>query len=137
MQGWGAEDADLYNRLQRAGLRQVELPVHLLDTIKHGSDLRTRFHRIDNQFSSWTINQMYLELKYGMQSLTGQEPPTEVLRRIYAEVEAEVLAAQAARRVASYTLSSGWCRFIPNHQVERILTVRVRPGRSRTPGGSG
>jgi glycosyltransferase involved in cell wall biosynthesis len=136
MQGWGAEDADLYNRLQRTGQRRVDLPVHLLDTIKHGSDLRTRFHRIDNQISSWTINQMYLELKYGIQSLTGKEAPTEIRRRIYTDIEAEVLAAQAARRTASYTLSSGWCRFIPNHQVERILTVRVRPGPSGIPGNS-
>lgn len=137
MQGWGAEDRDFYHRLQRAGLRPVELPMHLLDAIKHGSDLRTRFHRIHDQMSSWTINQMYLELKYGIETLTGQEPAIEIRRRIHAEVEAEVLAAQSARRMASYTLSEGWRKLIPGHEVERLLTVRVRPRGSRTPGSSG
>lgn len=137
MEGWGGEDRDLYFRLQHAGLRQLELPVHLMDTIKHAGDLRTRFHRIQNQTSAWLINQMYLEVKQRLPALTDREPPTEIRRQFYAEIEAEVIAAQAAGRIATYSLSSGWRKFIPNHQVERILTIRVQPGSARTPGDPG
>ena len=135
LEGWGGEDRDLYHRLERLGLRQPDLPAHLLDTIRHGIDLRTRFHRIQNPMNAWLINRMYLEVKHGILALTGEDPPTEIRQRIHAEIEAEVFAAQAASRTASYTLSEGWRKFMPNHQVERILTVRVQPDNTRTPGG--
>lgn len=141
LEGWGGEDRDLYHRLHRLGLRRLELPAHLLDTIQHGVELRTRFHRIQNRMSAWMVNRMYLEAKHGMHALTGEEPPVEVRRRIYGEIEAEVLAARAAGRPASYSLSEGWRAFISDHQVERILTVRVRaqanPHRARGPQAAG
>ena len=85
--------------------------------------------------NAWLINRMYLEVKHGILALTGEDPPTKIRQRIHAEIEAEVFAAQAASRTASYTLSEGWRKFMPNHQVERILTVRVQPDNTRTPGG--
>lgn len=137
MEGWGGEDRDLYHRLQRLGLRRLELPAHLLETIQHGGELRTRFHRIQNRMSAWMVNRMYLEAKHGMLALTGEEPPIDVRRRIYGEIEAEVLASRLAGRPASYSLSEGWRKFISDHQVERILTIRVRaqanPGPARSP----
>lgn len=133
IEGWGGEDRDLYHRLERLGLRRLDLPAHLLDTIRHGVELRTRFQRIRNPTTAWLINRMYLEVKHGMLALTGAEPPTEIRRRIHAEIEAEVFAAQAAGRIASYTLSEDWRQFMPGHELERILTVRVRPDSSRTP----
>lgn len=137
LEGWGGEDRDLYHRLEGLGLRQLELPAHLLDTIQHGIDLRTRFHRLRDPMDAWLINRMYLEIKHGMLALTGEDPPTEIRQHIHAEIEAEFFAAQAASRTASYTLSEGWRKFMPNYQVERILTVRVRPGSPRPPGDPG
>lgn len=127
IEGWGAEDRDLYHRLERLGLRREELAPHLLDTIKHGAELRTRFHRVKDRMTVWVINRMYLEVKHGMQALIGQDAPTEVRSRIYREIEAEVLAARAAGRQPTFTLSEGWRPFVSKHEVERILTVRMRP----------
>jgi glycosyltransferase involved in cell wall biosynthesis len=137
IEGWGGEDRDLYHRLQHLGLRRLELPSQLLDTIRHGVDLRTRFQRLQNPMHAWLINRMYLEIKHGMLALSGEELPTGTRQKIHAEIEAEVFAAQAAGRIASYSLSEDWRKFMPGHEVERILTVRVRPGGSSAAGGSG
>lgn len=129
-QGWGGEDRDLYRRVERLGLRRVELEPHLLGCIHHGEELRTQFHRIQDRNDAWQINRLYFEVKHGLLALVGEDAPLEVRRRLYADVEAEFFAARAAGRMPCCSVSLGWQPFIPNMEFERVLTVRARP----TPG---
>lgn len=125
-QGWGGEDRDFYRRVERLGLRRVELAPHLLGCIHHGEELRTQFHRIQDRHDAWQINRLYFEVKHGLLALVGEDAPLEVRQRMYAEVEAEFFAARAAGRPPSCSVSLGWQPLVPHMEFERVLTLRVR-----------
>lgn len=128
-QGWGGEDRDLYRRVERLGLRRVELEPHLLGCIHHGEELRTQFHRIQARDDAWQINRLYFEVKHGLLALVGEDAPLDIRKRMYAEVEAEFFAARAAGRPPCSSVSLGWQPLIPGMEFERVLTVRARRAR--------
>lgn len=130
IEGWGGEDRDLSRRLGFAGIQAAELPVHLLETIPHPAELRTRFHQIRDIGAGWVINRMYLEAKHGMMLLSRAELSREIRAQIYAGVRQEVLAAQAEQRDPCFVLSEGWRPFVANQEVERLMTIRIRSRQS-------
>lgn len=126
-EGWGAEDQDLYLRLERRGLRRVELPAGALATIGHERALRTSHYRIKQAMTSWLVNRMYMELKLGLADLSGEELPLDSRRGLYKAVEAEVRSAQEQRRPPRFSVGGDWLPFLPGLEMQRTLTVQTRP----------
>jgi GT2 family glycosyltransferase len=91
-EGWGAEDYDLYLRLQSAGLNQAVYPSHLVRPISHDDSMRTRHARIPERVLGWNVNRFYIETKMGIRKMVGKELPLASRRALYAHIRSAVLA---------------------------------------------
>jgi hypothetical protein len=54
--GWGFDDTDLYQRLDRPGTRTARFDMDLLDMIEHGNELRVRNYQDSDATVSWAKN---------------------------------------------------------------------------------
>ncbi|HET9764125.1 MAG TPA: glycosyltransferase [Casimicrobiaceae bacterium] len=70
-QGWGVEDREFVDRLDRSGIREVVGPANLVDTLRHGNAERSGFyeHRIE---VSMAINNYYCTIKQRYFETTGR-----------------------------------------------------------------
>ena len=62
-QGWGNEDVDLVIRLEQAGIRPLDFPVHMISAISHDNALRGQHHALSDPMFNWKINTLYLKAK--------------------------------------------------------------------------
>ena len=62
-QGWGNEDVDLVARLEQAGVRPLDFPVHMISAISHSNERRGRYHAITDPMFNRKINALYLKAK--------------------------------------------------------------------------
>ena len=91
MQGWGAEDRDLYVRLVRAGVRAQALPTGTLRALPHDDADRVRFHAEKDRWAAQRGNALYAQLKHDLaRMLAVPEPPLALRRDLYAQVAAAV-----------------------------------------------
>lgn len=91
IEGWGAEDHDIYLRLQRGGQHQTTFPARLLTPIHHGDSLRTQNAAIGHRILGWNVNRLYIEGKMTLWRMMGSAPPLETRRSLYALVRRAVL----------------------------------------------
>lgn len=44
LEGWGSEDLDLYNRLEKSGIKKINFNHSMLKNIPHADDIRNEYH---------------------------------------------------------------------------------------------
>ncbi len=113
MEGWGAEDLDMYLRLHHIGQRQTALPARLLTAIPHGDALRTQNAAIRDRVLGWNVNRLYIEGKMSLWRMLGVPPTFEERRSLYALIRRAVMENSDAKEVR-VELSLG-----PNPRVTR------------------
>ncbi len=125
LEGWGAEDTDLYLRLQKNGLRQDSFSSLSLAAIPHGDELRTEHAVIRDRKLGWNVNRLYLEAKFSLWRVVGKEPDLETRRSLYALVRSVVLAGadQAEVRVE---LALGRAPSVTPADVQQSLVLVLR-----------
>jgi len=87
IQGYGSEDYDLYNRLERAGLALRYFPAALARALPHDNDMRTQFYVVKDRLISMTINQLYIQAKLDLMQVLGRPLAVEERRALYQQVE--------------------------------------------------
>jgi len=128
IEGWGGEDRDLYWRLRTCvGLAESRYPDQLLQPIHHGDELRTKHHANQNLRQVWTTNCLYIELKMDLIRLGGRDLDREVREKLFAEVQREVLQADAEGRDVKIEFSGGWNRLASGQKVEHRLVLSLQP----------
>lgn len=137
MRGWGGEDVDLYARLSRVGLADTDYPAALIDVIRHGDNLRTRWHEVKDRRLQDVINHCYLAAKSQLQAFQRPDRPLELeLRTRLMEQTRRQLAGWNGSEdgplpVLKYTLSaSGWLPppFVMRRRVQFTIQVERRGG---------
>lgn len=120
IEGWGGEDDDMYRRLETQGCRLAGFPGHLLDSIPHDDEMRTRHYAIHDKWINQRINILYIQIKYDIARQTGMASLTpEVRQTLYEEVKRSLLQDIARGSEASHfevtladggelPLASGW-----------------------------
>jgi len=133
--GWGAQDRDLYLRLQLSGCKQAGFPAGEIRMITHGDDERTRHHEIRERFLSLRINGMYLQMKTDLARLTGVAELDLVDRQeLYARIRQRVLADPRAAARVDVTLPRR-CDFTqpPDWRLARTISYCFEPLHSNAP----
>jgi glycosyltransferase involved in cell wall biosynthesis len=85
-EGWGAEDIDLMDAFDAAGLRQAYFPGELLLAIPHSNEMRTLYQDIQSIWLQDQINNVYRHLKYDLRRILGRSLSAREAKPIYAEV---------------------------------------------------
>jgi hypothetical protein len=96
MQGWGAEDKDLRNRLVWLGLAPDGISENLVRAISHDDSLRTKFYDLKDRNVSGVLGELYLNVKSDLTRLLGQLPSLSVRQQIHNLVSNWVTSAYAA-----------------------------------------
>ena len=92
IEGWGGEDRDLYRRLSALGRQFAKFPGHLLSSIGHDDEARTRYYEVRDIWISQRTNALYLQIKYDLaRQLQTEKLDPSVRRMIYQEVRRTVL----------------------------------------------
>ncbi len=99
LEGWGAEDYDIYLRLQHTGQLQTAFPARLLEAIPHGDELRTQHAAIRNRLLGWNVNRLYIEGKVTLWRLLGKPPALKARQSLYALIRRAVTAGAAQKEV--------------------------------------
>jgi glycosyltransferase involved in cell wall biosynthesis len=92
--GWGPEDREFIDRLDRSGIREVLGAATLVETLRHDNAARSSYyeHRIE---VSMVINHHYARIKQRYFDTRGQWFTDEQRHSTYRQVEEAVLAALA------------------------------------------
>lgn len=95
--GWGAEDRDLYLRLGLLGRTERPVPPGWASVIAHADADRTRHYAEKDRWVSQRANALYVQVKHDLARQLGQiNPPPNICRAIYAEVQRTVVTAAAS-----------------------------------------
>jgi hypothetical protein len=90
-EGWGAEDVDIIQRLEIAGLAAKVFPGALLASLPHGDIERTRHYAQSNHRANGALNTCYRIVKIDLIRL-GAQLDLAARRQIYAKVRATLAA---------------------------------------------
>ena len=90
--GWGPEDLEFLDRLQRIGTRGTFLPAELVETLRHSDAARGRFYEHSIEVSAG-INHYYAKIKRRYFETAGRWFTDEQRYLTHREVERAVLAA--------------------------------------------
>jgi glycosyltransferase involved in cell wall biosynthesis len=85
-EGWGGEDVDMFQRLERAGLKEGAFPGQLLSFVPHDDEARGRYHAIGNPRANVVVNNLYRLVKDDMSAL-GVDLPEDSRRSIYGQIK--------------------------------------------------
>lgn len=61
--GYGGEDHDLYFKLQRIGVKKIDVPKNFINSLDHADEMRTEFYVEKNKFKQSIINRSYSAIK--------------------------------------------------------------------------
>lgn len=92
-EGWGGEDVDLIRRLEQIGRQADTFPAQLFTIIRHGDELRGRYHSIRNPRDNLVVNSLYSRAKADLRSL-GVELNEERRRAVYAQIRQSFVSPQ-------------------------------------------
>ena len=92
-EGWGGEDVDLVRRLEQSGRQAGTFPAQLVAAIRHGDELRGRYHSISNPRDNLVVNSLYRRAKADLRTL-GVELTEERRRGVYAEIRRAFLSPE-------------------------------------------
>ena len=127
IEGWGAEDHDLYTRLRWRGLERRRYPHHVLSSIPHDESQRVAHAALKDRGLNWMVNRAYLEAKWSYLKLREEELDLEARRDLYRHVRATILEALESGRHPELAFSLGWRRLVSGVEYESSFTVRLRP----------
>ena len=85
-QGWGGEDTDLYERLDRIGLSRFSVPKESMSAISHGDELRQLEKDADGNSSkleNHAAHEIYMAIKRDSWQLTGREIELEKRKELF------------------------------------------------------
>jgi len=99
-QGWGVEDREFVDRLDRSGIREVVGPPNLIETLRHGNAERSGFYEHGIEVSM-AINNYYCTIKQRYFDSTGRWFTDEQRHSTYRSVARAVLASLADRGSAA------------------------------------
>ena len=97
-QGWGVEDREFIDRLDRMGIREVVGPANLVETLRHGNTERSGFYQHEIEVSM-AINNYYCTIKQRYFDATGRWF-TDVQRHATYEAVARAVLVSLADRGA-------------------------------------
>ncbi len=124
-EGWGMEDADMYLRLKKAGIRLESYAAELLTSIPHTNQQRTENAVIHNLQLAWNVNRLYMEAKYALGRMLGRPLGLDDRRSLYTEVRRQVVAGVGQDKIRlEYSL--GLEPRVTNADVEHILVLVLR-----------
>jgi len=83
IQGWGCEDADLYERLTLAGVKKDFFPAQMLASIAHSDASRTEHYAVKNIEQNHLGNRLYVSAIRDVTRLTGHWPDTQHREQYY------------------------------------------------------
>ena len=114
--GYGGEDHDFFEKLERAGCSKAEFPKALLWSIEHSDEERTKFYRIKCKQTQSIINRVYRSAKRAFLNMTpGEfELPLEVRNRIWTEVNAKLCDGPHKMATEKLVFSSIVKRWLPS-----------------------
>jgi glycosyltransferase involved in cell wall biosynthesis len=92
--GWGVEDRELVDRLERSGLREVVGSASLVETIRHSNEERRRYYEHEIELSL-AINFYYRQIKHRYFQTRGRWFTDEQRYSTYSNVEQAVLDSLA------------------------------------------
>ena len=95
-QGWGVEDREFVDRLNRSGVREVVAPADLVETLRHGNAERSGFYEHGIEVSM-AINNYYCTIKQRYFETTGRWFTDEQRHSTYDKVARAVLASLGDR----------------------------------------
>ncbi len=94
MEGWGAEDTDLYARLVMAGCAGAELGPHTARPVEHDDDMRTAHYTEPDHLRSQRQNTLYSQIKQDLLRHFGTHHlPRESRQRLYEQVQAALASS--------------------------------------------
>lgn len=76
IRGWGGEDTDLYERLDRTGLSRFSVPKESISPVSHGDELRQldkNANGVGSKLEALSIYELYSAIKRDSWQLTGRE----------------------------------------------------------------
>ena len=94
IRGWGPEDREFIERLDRSGVREVLGAVTLMETVPHDNAVRSTFYEHGIEVSV-VINHHYVKIKQRYFETRGRWFTDEQRRSTHRQVEQAVLAALA------------------------------------------
>jgi len=92
--GWGVEDRDLIDRLDRSGLQEVVGSTALVETIRHSNEERSTHYEYEIEVSM-AINHYYRRIKHRYFETAGRWFTDEQRYSTYSKVEQAVLDSVA------------------------------------------
>lgn len=125
-QGWGTEDRDFWERLDRRGLSRVSFPESLLGFIPHGNELRIQNHINKNMMGGWGVNRLYLEAKTGLTALNRRELTLAEREALYSEIRRTVEETTRTGPLHALSVSTGWRDWIGGMELNCTLTMNLR-----------
>ena len=129
IEGWGAEDYDIYLRLHYKGQRQTFFPARLLSSIPHGDELRTQNAAIRNRNLGWNVNRLYIEGKMTLLRMLGAPPTLENKRSLYALVRRAVMENSEKKEVrVELALGPGPRATLANVEYNVVLILKNPTG---------
>ena len=132
--GWGMEDREICERLDRSGIREVLGPASLVETLTHSNAARSSFYErpID---VSLVIGHYYARIKQRHFETTGRALTDEQRHSTFGQVERAVVArlpTLRAMRPSTYVLRAPSRRGQRASEHRRCANITGR-GRTRSP----
>jgi len=95
LQGWGAEDGDLYNRLKLIGARMCTFPGSLLTPLHHDAAARTQYHEVKDYWLNCAANRVYCRAKLDLMLFNQGNLPHQMRAKLYDRLYRATLEAHA------------------------------------------
>lgn len=128
-EGWGDCDVDLYQALERAGVKPAAFPVALVRHIEHGDDERLKHYEVKDRRLNHSVNRLYRLAKVSLVRLGGAAMPVEVRQGLYRAAAQTVYQAARDGRSERLNLALGPGDAMPDlgWKLHGALTYRYRP----------
>ncbi|HEX4196553.1 MAG TPA: glycosyltransferase family 2 protein [Caulobacteraceae bacterium] len=117
LQGWGAEDRELIDRLEALGRRAACFDGTLMSCIAHDDQLRTRHYANPDRYLNGLVNGLYRWAKRDL-SRQGVALDAAALEQIYAQVRAGFASGRTPRNLEIV--------FSRRPLFDRVLTTTLR-----------
>lgn len=90
--GYGGEDHDIYYKLRRIGIRQMQIPKEYIVSLEHTDEMRTQYYDEKNKFRQSIVNRSYAALKEKLLEAQPQvyELPQNVRKKIWLDINAKM-----------------------------------------------
>jgi hypothetical protein len=95
LQGWGAEDGDLYARLKMIGTRLRTFPGELLTPVPHDESARVQYYEVKDYWLNCAANRVYCRAKLDLMIIKQGNLPQQMRAKLYDRLYHATLEAHA------------------------------------------